>query len=436
MATYTIAERMAAVRSTAGAWLSKAVLAVMDQGLISGSNFVMGILLARWLSAEQYGAYALAFSIFLLLSQFYVSLLLEPMAVFGGSTYRYRQQGYLGALLWMHLGTALIIFLVLGVAAGLAQGFHLGGNLPGALAAVTVAAPCVLLFWLVRRAFYLELAPAPAVLGAIFYCVVVLGGVFVVYRRGWLSAFSAFLLMAIGALLTSVFSLLRLKPHFGLRNASPGLRETWQQHWNYGRWALATSALLWMPTNVYFPVLSAFSGMAAAGELKALINLALPIGHTATALSMLFQTYASRVHHEHGERRLKSFSAKVTLLYAVGAAAYWSLLVLFREQVVHFLYGGNYQNLGHLVPWLALASILQVSIAGPAIGLRAMESPASVFWAYVASSAVSVLVGFPLAWAFGVRGVVISMMSASLVGLMTSYALLKRKRTSVAVAAA
>src|SRR5574337_1323441 len=123
MATFTLSERLAAVRSTASVWLSKVFLAVMDQGLISGSNFVMSILLARWLSAEQYGAYALAFSIFLLLSQFYVSLLLEPMAVFGGSTYRYRQQGYLGALLWIHLGTALLVFFVLGISAGVAQGF-------------------------------------------------------------------------------------------------------------------------------------------------------------------------------------------------------------------------------------------------------------------------------------------------------------------------
>ncbi len=433
IAPYTVAERIAAVRSTATAWLSKVVLAVMDQGLISGSNFVMGILLARWLSAEQYGAYALAFSIFLLLSQFYISLLLEPMAVFGGSTYRYRQQGYLGALLWIHLGSALTVFFVLGISAGVAQTFHVGGNLPSALAAVTVAGPCVLLFWLVRRAFYLELSPAPAVLGAMFYCAVVLGGLFVVYQRGWLSVFSAFLLMAIGALLTSILSLLRLKPILRLRTASPGLRETWQQHWNYGRWALATSALLWIPSNIYFPVLSTFSGLARAGELKALINLTLPIANVATALSLLFQTYASRIHHTHGAGRLRIFAGKVTLLYAAGGMIYWILLVVFRQQVVHFLYGGNYQNLAPLVPWLAVASILQMSIAGPTIGLRAMEAPNSVFWAYLASSTVSVLVGFPFAWAFGVRGVVVSMMASSLVGLIGSYALLKRRSVRAAV---
>src|ERR1700691_3728197 len=49
-------------------WITKGGLAILDQGLISGSNFLIGILLARWLMPEQYGAFALAFYVFLLLS--------------------------------------------------------------------------------------------------------------------------------------------------------------------------------------------------------------------------------------------------------------------------------------------------------------------------------------------------------------------------------
>src|ERR1700710_657884 len=87
--------RVARVREQATAWMGRVFLAVADQGLISGSNFAIGILLARWMKPEQYGAYALAFSVFLLLSQFHGSIVLEPMAVFGSSTYRSRLRGYL-----------------------------------------------------------------------------------------------------------------------------------------------------------------------------------------------------------------------------------------------------------------------------------------------------------------------------------------------------
>ena len=66
---------MSAIRRTAAdlylqqrSLLHKGFLAVLDQGLISGSNFLLSILLARWLRADQYGAYALSFAIFVLLS--------------------------------------------------------------------------------------------------------------------------------------------------------------------------------------------------------------------------------------------------------------------------------------------------------------------------------------------------------------------------------
>src|SRR6266481_10036339 len=70
-------------------WVTKGGLAILDQGLISGSNFLIGILLARWLVPAKYGAFSLAFSVFLLLSYVYHALLSEPQGVFSGSAYRH-----------------------------------------------------------------------------------------------------------------------------------------------------------------------------------------------------------------------------------------------------------------------------------------------------------------------------------------------------------
>src|SRR5258708_31580767 len=65
-------------------WMKKGGLAILDNGLISGSNFLLGILLAPWLSPDRTSAYALAFSIFILVGFLYQALLLEPLSVFSG----------------------------------------------------------------------------------------------------------------------------------------------------------------------------------------------------------------------------------------------------------------------------------------------------------------------------------------------------------------
>src|ERR1039458_3007017 len=99
-------------------WAGKGSLALLDQGLISGSNFLVGILLARWLVPEQYGAYALAFSIFLFASGFHNALLLEPISVFGPASYGKCLPAYVGKLLRLHF--VLAFFLAGLVVAGIA----------------------------------------------------------------------------------------------------------------------------------------------------------------------------------------------------------------------------------------------------------------------------------------------------------------------------
>jgi hypothetical protein len=98
-------------------WVTKGSLALLDQGLLSSSNFLVAILLARWLTRDQYGAYALAFSIFLLLAGFHNAFLLEPMSVFGPESYSRCLRSYIKKLFGFHfvLTLALSLLVVVGV---------------------------------------------------------------------------------------------------------------------------------------------------------------------------------------------------------------------------------------------------------------------------------------------------------------------------------
>jgi hypothetical protein len=179
-------------------WVGKGSLAVLDQGLISGANFLITILLARWLTAGQYGAYTLAFSIFLLLGSVHDSLVSEPMTVFGPSSHVDHRREYLGAVLKIEAVLGLVCFAVLGLSAVIAYYLAAPSGFAGALAGLTVSAPCVFLLWLTRFALYVEQSPGSAALGALFYSALVLSGTLLIFRRGLLSPFTAFIVIALG----------------------------------------------------------------------------------------------------------------------------------------------------------------------------------------------------------------------------------------------
>ncbi|HTU42191.1 MAG TPA: hypothetical protein VMF10_10800 [Candidatus Aquilonibacter sp.] len=408
-------------------WMTKGGLAVVDYGLISGSNFVLGVLLARWLAPREYGAYALASSLFILIGFLYQSLLLEPLSVFSGTLFQENLRGYLKTTLSIHWAISLVMCIV--IAGGAAVTLILGHSplLAVAFAGMTISTPFVLAHGMGRRSFYLKLSPGPAAFASIFYCVLVIGGVYLVYRRGWLSPFSAFLIMGLAALVSCTVMVVQLNSALAPATGRPNLRHTWGKHWEYGRWALGTCVVGWIPNYIYIPLVSSFSGMAAAGELRALMNLAAPVLQTYAALSMLFLPYAARVQGESTPEATSRLNRRLAALFVAGSVVYWAILIPLRYPIFHLLYAGKYTESAYLIPLFALETTIWSASLGPAILLRAMESPRSLFIANGAASGVAVLIGIPVTRYFGLQGVICSMIAANFLYVVVAFILFGRK---------
>src|SRR5439155_25742141 len=118
-------------------WGPRLGLSIADQGILSGANLVLNIVLARWLEPADYGAYAVGFSVFLFLSGFHNSLILEPMSVLGAWRRGSGLRRYLGQLVQLHAGLMVATALLL-----IAASFVVPDPaLAGALRALAPAAP-------------------------------------------------------------------------------------------------------------------------------------------------------------------------------------------------------------------------------------------------------------------------------------------------------
>jgi O-antigen/teichoic acid export membrane protein len=417
-------------------WAMKAGLALLDQGVFAGSNFVISILLARWLSAEQYGTFAVAFAVFLFLLNFHQALLLEPMLVFGSSIYRNHLRRYMRGLLALHVGMSVVFVVSLLAAAVVSYRMGQSNGLPGALAGIAFTTPTVLLFWLTKRTFYLKLSPAPSAAAALFYCGLTMGGLAVVYKRHLLSPLTAFLLMGIGGLGASLVLLVYLAAKLPVTTDGPSIGETWRKHWDYGRWALGANAMMWIPINAFYPLVSRFAGLAQAGELKALMNFASPMLQTCAALASLMLPYASRAMQERGRAGANLILKRMTFLCVACAIPYWMVLLVFQRQAFHMLYRGRYLEVAHLLPIVALASIAGSAFFGPSIVLRSLEAPRLVFASVTISSVLAILAGIPLTWRWGVGGAVWSIALSETLAFVAAVALLRRKTRSADAAPA
>jgi O-antigen/teichoic acid export membrane protein len=89
--------------------------AFLDQSVVSGSNFLIGILLARFLGPEAFGIFVLLQSVMLYVNSFQGALIFQPMMSAAPQLVEHERRKYLQGIFAMQL----ILALVLGLGAGL-----------------------------------------------------------------------------------------------------------------------------------------------------------------------------------------------------------------------------------------------------------------------------------------------------------------------------
>jgi len=155
--------------------------------------------------------------------------------------------------------------------------------------------------------------------------------------------------------------------------------------------------------------------MEGAAALRALMNFAMPVLHSMGALSLILLPSLVRARKGHGDRGMHKTMHSFLALYAFGSATYLALLVALGPRLFRLLYAGKYSAYAFLplllVGLIPFGSVLYTVMGS---GLRALEQPKWIFWSYVGSSLVALLVGIPLVKLLGVSGALIGLLFSSL----------------------
>ena len=270
-------------------WGVKGGIAILDQGWFSGSNFVLNILMARWFSPIQYGAFAIGFSLYLFLSGFHNALILEPISVFGTSKYAGQLEKYLASQLVLHFLLTGVFGLLLVLIGYVLSYLDLIGNLVfQVLIGVGLSFPFLQLIWLVRRIFYIMQRPFGSLQSTFVYSVFVFFFAYLLYwspeRNNmfwWFGIMGGASLM--GSLSVSFQS--RLSLHH--LEAMKGWKLYISEQWLFGRWIVLATILYSIGAQIQVFMSASILGLDAAGSFRAMQNFILPMFQILAAFSTL-----------------------------------------------------------------------------------------------------------------------------------------------------
>jgi O-antigen/teichoic acid export membrane protein len=394
-------------------WIERGAWAIADQGLFALANVLLNVLLARWLTPVEYGAFAVGYSLFLFIGAFHTALLTEPLLVFGPGKYSDQPRGYLSLLLHGHWILTAVGSLLL-IIAGLVLRYNGIRPLSQALLGLALATPFSLLMWFSRRTAYVRFQPRLATIASAGYLVLLLAGLIGLAGFHLVSIFSAMLTLSVAGAISGLWLMNSI--HRALPDEEESLSPVpvATDHWRYGRWASATSVLMWVPLNLFFVVLSVLVNFEATGAFKALSNLVLPLLQANAALgSLLLPAMALRArNHEQFKKLLRTS----LVLFATGACIYSLLVGAFGGELVHLIYGGRYDSQANLLRLLLLIPLLDGATVVLSNALRSLERPDRVFWAQLAMVLFLLTAGVEATRLSGLWGATAGLVVAELLG--------------------
>jgi O-antigen/teichoic acid export membrane protein len=411
------------MRRSISRWASRGLLSCVDQGVASIASFGANILLARWLPPDEYGAFAVAFALFLFASGFHNALLVDPACVLGPARFGSGLPAYFKRLIWLHgawsVGASLLI-------AALAPAMS-DASLSRALYGLAMSLPVLLLLWLLRRFCYVEGGPASALVSSAAYALALIGGLFLLRHSVGASPVGAFLVMGVASAVASATAWRKLGLNRGWRGVRTGeCLELARIHWEYGKWLGATSLLTFGVTQLQTFLIAGYLGLAAAGAFRAIFNFVQPMNQVTAAVALLFLPNLSADYGSGRAGRLHVKGALITSGLLGASILYEGVLLGFGPRIEEIVYGGRLRAYDWLIPVLGLMPVFIALGSGRTLVLQAVQKPRH----YLIRGAVIGPVGIAAALIFtaraGLAGAAASMVLNLAVSATVTYWLYRR----------
>jgi O-antigen/teichoic acid export membrane protein len=403
-----------------GIALGKNTLALVDQAVVSGTNFLTAVMIGRAAGVGELGIYSLGFSLLVAWTCAQDALIALPYTIYCHRSRRETQAEYAGSVL-VHQGLLSALVFVVLLAAGVFLNWR--GTLPG-LATMTCMLAGVIPFACLRefgrRVAFAHLNVGQALLLDGSAALLQLAGLAWLISVGTLTATTAYAVIGAACALSGAIWLYQARGIFLIRWAQvcPMMR----QNWSLGKWLFAWQATAAVQAYFIHWLLAWMLGTSATGVYAACMTMVLFSNPLILGISNALAPKAAHALNNGGVVELRQVIFHTTALVGTVMAMFCLILILFGEGLMDLLYHGQqYAGHGHTVTVLALA-MLATALGMPAVnGLMAVERTKTVFTIAIVSLGVSVLSVPILILRWGLVGAAYGFLAGNVVGTVTRW---------------
>ena len=399
---------------------SPSSLSLADQAIVSGGNFLVTILLARWLSTGEFGSFAVIWLILMFASAIQQALVVAPMmTLFSKSE---SPQAFISNSL-----VQIVLYIAI-VATFVWITLHFFGSFFWATNYTSVPVHALPLLFtgfliydfsrklLLVRQWYLK-----AIIMDGLALLVVLSGVSALYISGFFNLQNFVVLYSFTQLSLAIGFLFQ---HNFTGISAKSLKDQIQQHWQYSRWLVVTSVLQLFAGNFYIITAAALLGPVAMAAIKVVQNIMGLINVLFLAMENYVPVKAAHIFNNEGKQKLFQYLKNNTWQQAIPLVLILSVILLGAESILQLIYGQEfmqYANILRLFTGLYLVNYIGIPFR---FAIRTLHRNGWILIAYAVSVVSSLAFAhYFISW-WGLAGVAIGMIISQLTlnfTLMSSF---------------
>jgi O-antigen/teichoic acid export membrane protein len=385
----------------------------VDQALISGANFIGGVVFARVLGLHEFGRFTLAWMV----AEFVVSLqfaaIIQPMLNIGPKQGKALESYYAAVKVQQIifcLGSAVVVVGVIAIA-GRLLGLDRAAELAIPLGAVVVGYQS---HNFVRRYLFARHRPFVALTVDVVRYFLQLGGIAsaALWWPYQLTSGDGLWIVAAGASTGAVLGSFFIGR---LRIDWETVKAVSRRHWNFSKWLVPSAILYWLSGQAFLAMAGIAIGTRAAGSVAAAKGIAGILNSYLLALDNFAPGRAARAFHTNGLAGLDRFLSRLAAVTLIVALAFVGILFVDPGRLAALLYGPQYLGIGPLVRLAGVAYFIYTMNAVLVIWAAAVESTRIVFFSQGMAAMFSIVAAYPLARYAGAEGVLFGAVIAELI---------------------
>lgn len=324
-----------------------------DQIMVSGLNFLSGVLLGRFLGVEGYGQFVLLYTVLLYVNIFQFALIIAPMmSIAPQASSDVERTNYFQGIFTLQLIFSFILsslVAVLGMGADKwVPSWKVGESiLPLALS--------ILFFqlqdWLRRYYFINGKGKAVFINDVVSY-----GGqiilLFLLYRFDKLNITNAFWAIAVSSAIAFLIGVLTEN----IRPVWASASQTFKQSWQFGRNLLLAGQINWVGSQGILLFGGSMLGASSVGGIRAAQNIVGPLNILFQAMENIIPIQAAQHYSRKQLTGLTNYLKKVSLLGGLLLALPCLAIAFLSQNLIELAYGEAYAVFAKLI-------VLQLIIA-------------------------------------------------------------------------